>query len=113
MLKNKKSIKAMLATTIFMLSNKIVVLAADPIESHTSSEVATKSKKLVTSVLEGFGGAVIIAGILMIGIQLVINAKRPDQRADSMGALMSTGIGIAIMGGAALIGGFFYGLGAH
>ena len=101
----------MLATTIFMLSNKIVLADDDPIKTHTANEVAGKSTTLVKSVLMGFGGAVFMAGIIMIGVQLIINAKRPDQRADSMSALLSTGIGIAIMGASALIGGFFYGLG--
>lgn len=104
-----KKLKISLMTFLFTLSTKIA-LADDPygITSTSKDTMATKVKGAVDNVFYVVGGVAIFIGFILIGLQLIFSNKNPEKRTAAMSGLFYAGLGTAIVGAAAVIGGFFF-----
>lgn len=104
--------KTILSTMILTFASYLTVYAGPPegITTYTKTEMATKVKGGVDSIIYVVCGVVMIIGFVLIGGKSIFSAGKPNERASIMEAISKVGFGCAIIGGAGILAGFFYGL---
>ncbi|WP_079426073.1 hypothetical protein [Clostridium oryzae] len=63
--------------------------------------------------LKAFGGVAVFAAVALVGLRMVLLHNRPEERADSMAAILHIALGAFIIGAALLIAGFLIGTENH
>lgn len=111
MLKKLSKIKTTLLLALFGLSTKLVYATSpNGINTVDKNTMAQKIQGAVNNIFYVIGGIAIFVGFVMIGLELIFANKNPERRSSAMSSILYAGIGAAIMGAAAIIGGFFFNL---
>jgi len=83
--------------------------AAYALQTYDSSTVSSKIEGVVKSYILPLGGIITFIGVIIIGIQLIVNANSPEKRAKTATALPWIAGGCLLLGGAAVIAGLILG----
>lgn len=81
---------------------------------NTSADVkslGTTAYSLISTILKYAGAISVLVGFVTVGILMVIKRNSPDGRSSAMSGLLWVAIGAIIIGGAAVLGGMFFGIG--
>jgi hypothetical protein len=107
-------LKFMISCLVFSLATK-AALAAGPavngINTVDKGTMATKLKTAYDSVIFVAGGTAMLIGMAIVAFTLILSHKNHDKRTSAMTSLLSVGGGCALLGAAAVVAGFFFGLG--